>query len=52
MLVLNNGARWHDLRAWAMGAAFPDAHDAAADVKMTVAVMRWAYAEAHKRARA
>ena len=38
--------------AQAMGAAFPDAHDAAADVKMTTAVMRWAYAEAHKRPRA
>ena len=38
--------------AQAMGAAFPDAHDAAADVKMTIAVMRWAYAETHKRARA
>ena len=37
--------------AQAMGAAFPDAHDAAADVKMTIAVLRWAYAEAHKRAR-
>ena len=37
--------------AQAMGAAFPDAHDAAADVKMTIAVMRWAYAEAHKRTR-
>ena len=35
-----------------MGSAFPDAHDAAADVKMTIAVMRWAYSEAHKRARA
>ena len=38
--------------AQAMGAAFPDAHDAAADVKMTIAVLRWAYSEAHKRARA
>lgn len=38
--------------AQAMGVAFPEAHDAAADVKMTIAVMRWAYAEAHKRARA
>ena len=35
-----------------MGAAFPDAHNAAADVKMTIAVRRWAYSEAHKRARA
>ena len=38
--------------AQAMGVTFPEAHDAAADVKMTIAVMRWAYAEAHKRARA
>ena len=38
--------------AKAMGAPFPEAHDAAADVKMTIAVMRWAYAEAHKQARA
>ena len=37
--------------AQAMDVAFPDAHDAAADVKMTIAVLRWAYAEAHKRAR-
>ena len=37
--------------AQAIDMAFPDAHDAAADVKMTIAVMRWAYAEAHKRAR-
>ncbi len=35
-----------------MGAPFPAANDAASDVKMTIAVMRWAYAEAHKRARA
>ena len=33
-----------------MGVAFPDAHDAAADVKMTIAVMRLAHAEAHMRA--
>ena len=38
--------------AQAMGAPFPVARDAAADVKMTIAVMRWAYAEVHKRARA
>lgn len=38
--------------AKAMGVTFPEAHDAAADVKMTIAVMRWAYAEAHKWARA
>lgn len=37
--------------AQAMGMAFTDAHDAAADVKMTIAMLRWAYAEAHKRAR-
>lgn len=40
------------LEEMAQGMAFPDARDAAADVKMTIAVMRWAYAEAHKRARA
>ena len=38
--------------AQAMGAPSPADRNAAADVKMTIAVMRWAYAEAHKRARA
>lgn len=31
--------------AQAMGMAFPEAHDASADVKMTVAVLRWASAD-------
>ena len=35
-----------------IGLEFPDAHDAAADVRTTISVMRWAYAEARKRARA
>ena len=30
---------------------FEDAHDAAADVKMTIQVMRWVYAQALKRMR-
>ena len=29
-----------------MGIEFPDAHDAAADVKATVSVMRWVYDQA------
>ena len=29
---------------------FPDAHDAAADVKMTIQAMRWAHTQAQKRA--
>ena len=30
---------------------FPDAHDAASDVKMTIAVMRWGYTQVQKRMR-
>ena len=45
--------RWASLEdmASAIQLEFPDAHDAAADVKMTIQVMRWVYAQALKRMR-
>ena len=44
--------RWAALEemAKAIMIPFPDAHDAAADVKMTIQVMRWAHTQAQKRA--
>ena len=43
--------RWAKLEemASAMQLEFPDAHDAAADVSMTIRVMRWAYTQAQNR---
>ena len=43
--------RWAKLEDMArvLQLEFPDAHDAAADVKMTIQVMRWAYTQALKR---
>ena len=35
--------------ASAIGLEFPDAHDAAADVNMTISVMRWAYSQVQNR---
>ena len=43
--------RWAKLEemASAMQLEFPEAHDAAADVKMTIRVMNWAYSQAQSR---
>ena len=45
--------RWATLEEMAgvIKLEFPDAHDAAADVKTTIKVMRWAYVQAQKRMR-
>ena len=45
--------RWAKLEemASALQLEFPDAHDAAADVSMTIAVMQWAYSQAQNRMR-
>ena len=42
--------RWTSLEEMAetMKLEFPAAHDAAADVKMTISVMLWAYTQARK----
>ena len=45
--------RWATLEEMAgvIKLEFPDAHDAAADVKTTISAMRWAYVQVQKRMR-